>query len=90
MHGHNWTYSLRFSLDPGKDWGLTWANVMYSFLSRFPTRTRILDSTRPILRLKITDQVTSTVSADTFNSEELFPHHSKWFSSVDALAVRTM
>lgn len=53
MCGKRWTHSLRFSLEPGKDWGLTWARVMYSFRSRFPTRTRILDSTRPILRRHI-------------------------------------
>lgn len=50
--GWSWTHSFRFSLDPGNDWGFTWARVMYSFLSRFPTRTRIFDSTRPILGKK--------------------------------------
>lgn len=46
------THSLRFSLEPGNDWGLTWAKVIYSFLSRFPTNTRIFDSTSPILKTK--------------------------------------
>lgn len=91
----NWTHSLRFSLDPGKDWGLTWARVMYSFLSRFPTRTRIFDSTRPILREKTSACIqrgTGNTSCIEFLFLSLFfdTHHSKWFSSVDALAVRTM
>lgn len=43
------TYSLRFSFEPGKDCGLTWARVMYSLRSKFPTNTLIFDSTSPIL-----------------------------------------